>query len=202
MVSIDRFESNLKGILHLKQPGVYRQTWELTHLRFEFLLKLLSGSMILLTITFELRMISQNIWRRVVGNVLINISPSNIFLTLLLPVWFYQICQSAFGRCDNELNWLQHEAHTSAAELGLMMKFQDCGPCISESPGNYGTWSRLVSYSRHLLFKRKCPIYRHLNLTLPMLRLLTSKAQGHKDFWKTSKPCHVGIHHIALAEYR
>ena len=101
----------------------------------------------------------------------------------------------------NELNWLEHEAHTSTAELGLMMKFQDCDPCISKSLGNYGTWSRLVSYSRHLLFKRKCPIYQHLNLTLPMLRLLKSKAQGHKDFRKTSKPCHVGIHHIALAEY-
>ena len=38
-------------------------------------------------------------------------------------------------------------------------------------------------------------------LTLPMLRLLSSKAQGCKDFPKTSKPCHVGIHWIALAEY-
>ena len=38
-------------------------------------------------------------------------------------------------------------------------------------------------------------------LTLSMLRLLSSKAQGRNDFWKTSKPCHVGIHWIALAEY-
>ena len=38
-------------------------------------------------------------------------------------------------------------------------------------------------------------------LTLPMLRLLSSKAQGRKDFWKPLKPCHVGIHWIALAEY-
>ena len=30
-------------------------------------------------------------------------------------------------------------------------------------------------------------------LTLPMLRLLSSKAQGCNDFWKPSKPCHVGI---------
>ena len=37
-------------------------------------------------------------------------------------------------------------------------------------------------------------------LTLPMLRLLSSKAQGRKDFWKSPKPCHVGIHRIALAE--
>ena len=37
-------------------------------------------------------MILQNIWRRVVGNVLIYISPSNIFLTMFLPARFYLIC--------------------------------------------------------------------------------------------------------------
>ena len=31
-------------------------------------------------------------------------------------------------------------------------------------------------------------------LTLPMLRLLSSKAQERKDFYKLSKPCHVGTH--------
>ena len=39
------------------------------------------------------------------------------------------------------------------------------------------------------------------NLTLPMLRLLRSKAQGCRDFWKTPKPYHVGILRIALAKY-
>ena len=34
-----------------------------------------------------------------------------------------------------------------------------------------------------------------------MLRLHLSKAQGRKDFWKPSKPCHVGIHWKALAEF-
>ena len=38
-------------------------------------------------------------------------------------------------------------------------------------------------------------------LTLPMLRLLSSKAQGRKDFRKLSKRCHVGTHLIALTEY-
>ena len=33
-----------------------------------------------------------------------------------------------------------------------------------------------------------------------MLRLLSSKAQGHKDLRKSSKPCNVGIHLIALAD--
>ena len=34
-----------------------------------------------------------------------------------------------------------------------------------------------------------------------MLSLLSSNVQGPKDFWKPSKPCHVGIHWIALTEY-
>ena len=39
------------------------------------------------------------------------------------------------------------------------------------------------------------------HLTLPMPRLISSKAQGRKDFRKPSKPCHVGNHWIALTEY-
>ena len=31
--------------------------------------------------------------------------------------------------------------------------------------------------------------------------ILTSKAQGCKDFRKTSKPCHVGIHWKALNQF-
>ena len=38
-------------------------------------------------------------------------------------------------------------------------------------------------------------------LTLPMLWLPSSTAQACKDFRKLSKPCHVGIHWIALTEY-
>ena len=38
-------------------------------------------------------------------------------------------------------------------------------------------------------------------LTLPMLRLLLSKAQERKDSLKPPKPCHVGIHWIALTEH-
>ena len=39
------------------------------------------------------------------------------------------------------------------------------------------------------------------HLTLSMLRLLSFKAQESKYLGKLSKPCHVGIHWIALAEY-
>ena len=38
-------------------------------------------------------------------------------------------------------------------------------------------------------------------LTLPMLRLLSPRVQGCKDFYKQSKPCHIGFHWIALTEY-
>ena len=38
-------------------------------------------------------------------------------------------------------------------------------------------------------------------LTLLILGLLSSKAQRCKDIRKSSKPCHVGIHWTALAEY-
>ena len=37
-------------------------------------------------------------------------------------------------------------------------------------------------------------------LALPILRLLLPKAQERKDFKKTSKPCHVVIHRIALSQ--
>ena len=38
-------------------------------------------------------------------------------------------------------------------------------------------------------------------ITFPMQSLLSSKEQGRKDFKKPTKPCHVGIHCIALAEH-
>ena len=53
-----------------------------------------------MTITLLLRMILQNTSRRVVGNVWINISPSNIFLIVHLPARFDQNCQAVFRRCE------------------------------------------------------------------------------------------------------
>ena len=41
----------------------------------------------------------------------------------------------------------------------------------------------------------------HWWFNLPMLRLVVSKAQERKDFWKLSKPSHVDIYWKALAEY-
>ena len=42
------------------------------------------------------------------------------------------------------------------------------------------------------------PIYL---LTLPVLRLLSTKAKGRKDFCKLPKTCHVGTYLIALTEH-
>ena len=67
---------------------------------------------------------------------------------------------------------------------------------------------RTLLYSRFISFKSKLTqqILQRLNLryisyihdnVIPMLRLLAFKEQGRKDFWKSSKPCHFGIHRIA-----
>ena len=39
---------------------------------------------------------------RVVDNILKNISPSSIFLAMLLPTRSYQNCEAAFGHSENE----------------------------------------------------------------------------------------------------
>ena len=46
-----------------------------------------------------------------------------------------------------------------------------------------------------------CILSFHHALTLPMLRLLISKAQGRKHFRNPFKPFHVGIHWNALTDY-
>ena len=42
-------------------------------------------------------MILYNTSRRVVGSVLVNISPSKIFLAMVLPARFLRDCQTDFG---------------------------------------------------------------------------------------------------------
>ena len=56
--------------------------------------KLSSRSVLLLTVSLELEIILQNIWRRVVGGVLIDTTPSNIFSTMLLLKRFHQVFQA------------------------------------------------------------------------------------------------------------
>ena len=63
--------------------------------------KLSSAILILLAIILELKIILQNIWRRVVGKVLINISPSNILLIMLLLARFRQHCLAVLTDLSN-----------------------------------------------------------------------------------------------------
>ena len=57
--------------------------------------------MVFWTITLELTIISENISRRVIGNVLINILQSIVSLIMLLPAIFHQNCLAAFGCCGH-----------------------------------------------------------------------------------------------------
>ena len=66
----------------------------------EVLLKLLSGSSAILTITWKWGMLLWNIWRRVVCSVSMNVSPSNLFPAMLSAFRFCWKCQAAFGCCD------------------------------------------------------------------------------------------------------
>ena len=73
----------------------------------------------------------------------------------------------------------------------------------------YDSYCNMISLVWFLLYLKRGQInfsgyaknYHSKVLTLPILRLLLFKAQGCKDIWKPSKPCHVGIHWIALTQY-
>ena len=64
-------------------------------------------------------------------------------------------------------------------------------------------YSICLSWQRRIADLRFCPFSIGSSLALPILDVIvrSSKAHEHKDFWKTSKPCCVGIHWIALADY-
>ena len=79
------------------------------------------------------------------------------------------------------------------------------------NPGHHSPWSGGECWpatvalwgfhtSRHQNCSRR-PGKNHRSLTLTLLRLRSSKGQGHNDFWKASKLCHIGIHWKALAEF-
>ena len=62
--------------------------------------------------------------------------------------------------------------------------------------GGTSTWTSRSSSDNGFKYSRN-----EFLLTLPMLRLRVSTAQGLNHFWKPSKTCHIGIHWTALAEY-
>ena len=80
------------------QPTSLEAAYLLTHQCFkEVIKKLSSEAMILLKLTLKLRSKIQKFWRRIVGIVLNNVSPLNIFPSMLFPARFCQKRRVAFG---------------------------------------------------------------------------------------------------------
>ena len=105
-----------------------------------------SASLILLTITLELTTILQNISSRVVGSVLMNISPSNIFQTMLSPERFNQSCQVAVS--VNMLNQAFCEARFTLTLMLLVAKLANTKWCKKrKNVWNPDTWVLIWEYS-------------------------------------------------------
>ena len=80
---------------------------------------------------------------------------------------------------------------------GTVGKTEPSGPCAS---GYFCKRFATLSAPNQTTDANICPQGK-LPLTLTMLRVHSPKAQKRKNLWKTSKPCHVGTHWKALAEY-
>ena len=89
-------------MLHLRRKEV-PQSVGMKFLTWRAPWQVLSGPLILMKITLKLTIKSQNIWRRVGGWVLINISPSNIFGKK-------QNIQDVFGRSRHQ--WVKIHKHS------------------------------------------------------------------------------------------
>ena len=87
----------------------------LTHSHSRVPLEISSATFILLKITWEWSEISQNIWRRFVVCLLINIFHSNISKKMLLLGKYFQNCQASFGR--SECKWVNYHLIFSAVFL-------------------------------------------------------------------------------------
>ena len=95
------------------------------------------------------------------------------------------------------------EPPLASVVLGYRIPAQELTTILVSVPMKlYYILTILLGTSLHYSYE---PYQRYLTgnipLTLPMLRLLSFKAQGCKDFWKTSKHCHAGIQWIALTEH-
>ena len=99
---------------------------------------------------------------------------------------------------------------THVSSLGLICLWRDAPLLLSHTSlwraaNNLGSLKTnkqqqpSTKLTKHFLHSLE--LYSCCRLTLPMLRLLSSEVQGCADFWKSSKPSHVGIHWKALSEY-
>ena len=94
--------------------------------------------------------------------------------------------------------WMNYLIHTFVTQVSCVyiyaVRFStghfnilQCHQCLRNGLSKSGLGDRLAAPVREL--------------TLTMRRLLSSKVQGRTDFWKSSKPCHVGTHLICPDEY-
>ena len=107
--------------------------------------------------------------------------------------WSCDRCNHAGSRPSHACVWLSEKCHMWRHYMWIVT-FRCQGAALTPLP-----LSRKMSVSSIALGKEqvRCSFY----LTLLMLRLRSSNAKECKTFWKTFKPCHVGIHWKALAEY-
>ena len=113
--------------------------------------------------------------------------------TLFLPIFFPTIfCLKYFINKIFRCFWRLQE---SIIKLCLPYTFENCFWQHSQHQCLSLRWA-LCCKTTHKGWQQIISL-----VNLPMLRLLLSKAQGCNDFWKPSKPCHIGIHWVAPAEY-
>ena len=113
------------------------------------------------------------------------------------------------ARWSNALHWLLAVSYyCSSSCTGCPGMWERCtrpGPPYwrGETRKNVSPLSNIWPSARVRKFGRVLSVVtiQYLDLILPMLRLLLLKAKGRKDSLKPPKPCHVGIHWIALPEY-
>ena len=74
--------------------------------------------------------------------------------------------------------------------------------CCSTTVDGSDSWNTGLCHEYHLPGLLCCVSYRNSwNITQTAPHTHLNLCNGCKDFWNPSKPCHLGIHWIALAEY-
>ena len=140
------FRSHLSNVSYLQKYHNTRQQFLLELSGTNGLIKatwqMLSGPLILSKITLKLIMNSQIFWRTVVGWILTNISPSNLFKKNLLLEKYHQNSQVVLGTTG--MNGLRgHDLHLLMNTIKLLRKR-----------------SNRCDYLRYII-SNKCPIYLH-----------------------------------------
>ena len=94
-------------------------------------------------------MILQTIWRRVVGNVFINISASNIYLTMIFYARFHKNCSTAFGLLDCDFihtpsigfDWfIRPNKNLVATDVWSLLGACPLRPHVSDGHWDFGLW--------------------------------------------------------------